>query len=64
VNLSIFDPLGRRVAELIPTGLVNGPYAGGKSSVVWDAAGMPAGQYIVRLQAGNQQLSQRLSLVK
>ncbi len=90
-RLAIFDPLGRRVAELIPSaGLVNGPYAGGKNggfvngpyagvkdggfvngpdgagmySVVWNANGMPAGAYIVRLETGNEQLSQRLSLVK
>jgi len=64
----VFDPLGRRVAELIPnSGLSSGTLnlrGGGKQTVIWDANGMPAGQYIVRLEAGNQQLSQRLSLVK
>jgi hypothetical protein len=64
LRLAVFDPLGRRVAELIPMGLVNGPYTAGKYSTVWDASGVPAGQYVVRLEAGNQQLSQRLSLVK
>ncbi len=61
-RLAIFDPLGRRVADL--TGRFGDrPYAG-NHSVVWNANGMPAGQYIIRLEAGNQQLSQRLSLVK
>ncbi len=61
-RLAIFDPLGRRVADL--TGRFGDrPYAG-NHSVVWNANGMPAGQYIIRLEAGNQQLTQRLSLVK
>ncbi len=77
-RLAIFDPLGRRVAELTPngglvngpyagggaTGLVNGPYAAGRQTVFWDASGFPAGSYLVRLEAGNEQLTQRLSLVK
>ncbi len=65
LRLEVFDPLGRRVAELIPsTGLVNGPYAAGRQTVFWDASRMPAGAYVVRLEAGKEQLTQRLSLVK
>lgn len=60
VWLSIFNPLGRRVADLIPPqSLVSG-----KGSVVWNATEVPAGEYIVRLEAGDQQLSRKLSVVK
>lgn len=64
IRLAVFDPLGKRVAELIPpsSGTLN--LRDGRHTVMWDAAGVPAGEYIVRLEAGNQQLAQRLTLVK
>ncbi len=67
-RLAIFDPLGRRVAELIPNGYppFNSPPAsmGGKYSVIWDAKGMPAGQYIVKLQSGQSQATSKISVIK
>ncbi len=59
-SLEVFDPLGRRVAELIPSQVM----CAGLHSVVWDAKGVPAGGYVVKLEAGNNELTQRLSLVK
>ncbi len=44
-RLEVFDPLGRRVAELIPSQTL----AAGKYSATWGASGMPSGRYIVRL---------------
>jgi len=61
-SLAIFDPLGRRLADFSPR--LPQLIAANRHSLTWNASGMPAGQYIVRLEAGNQQLSQRLSLVK
>jgi len=61
-SLSIFDPLGRRVADFSPR--LPQLIAANRHSLTWNASGMPAGQYIIRLESGNQQLSQRLSLVK
>jgi len=61
-SLAIFDPLGRRVADFSPC--LPQLIAANRHSLTWNASGMPAGQYIVRLEAGNQQLSQRLSLAK
>jgi len=62
VRMAIFDPLGRQVADFSPR--LPQLIAANRHSLTWNASGMPAGQYIVRLEAGNQQLSQRLSLVK
>jgi hypothetical protein len=50
VNLAIFDPLGRRIADLIPPGTAGLP--AGSHSVIWNAAGVPAGHYLIRLEAG------------
>jgi len=61
-KLEIFDPLGRRVAELIPPGTVGLP--AGKYSVVWDAAGVPAGEYIIRLKAEEEVEAKSVQVVK
>ncbi|MBI4429797.1 MAG: T9SS type A sorting domain-containing protein, partial [Ignavibacteriales bacterium] len=47
VTLTIFDLLGREVATLISEELSAGSY-----STHWDAAGLPSGVYLYRLQAG------------
>jgi hypothetical protein len=50
LNIAIFDPLGRRIADLIPPGTAGLP--AGSHSVIWNAAGVPAGHYLIRLEAG------------
>ena len=45
-------------------GLVNGPYAAGRHSVVWNANGVPAGSYLVRLESDGQFSSETIHLVK
>ncbi len=68
VRLAVFDPLGRRISDLIPngTGDLNRRYGGtgGRHSVVWDANGIPAGSYLVRLEAGGEASTEAVRLVK
>jgi len=71
LQLAIFDPLGRRVVDLIGSTAVTGgrflrAAEGGATnhSIVWNANGMPAGHYTVRLQAPGVTLSQPLVLTK
>jgi len=66
LRLCVFDPLGRRVAELWNghPPLVPPASGGGKYSVVWDAAGVPAGEYLIRLQAGEETEVARVQVVR
>ncbi len=64
VNLAIYDMSGRKV-----TTLVNGETSAGPHTVMWDgndASGtpVPSGLYLARLEAGGQQLTRRMLLVK
>jgi hypothetical protein len=49
VNIQIFDSFGRRVAEP-----VNVTQAKGEHQALWNAAGLPAGIYFYRVQAGTK----------
>ncbi len=59
VNLTIFDPLGRAVATL-----VSGQVPAGSYQVVWKAADLPSGVYLLRLQADEFQAVEKLVLMK
>ncbi|MBT7789071.1 MAG: T9SS type A sorting domain-containing protein [Calditrichaeota bacterium] len=59
VNLSIFDPMGRNVAELL-----NGQVSSGIHRAVFNAQGLESGIFIARLTSRNQTHSQKLILVK
>ena len=59
VTLSIYDALGRRVAVL-----ADGQMEPGWYQAVWNGADFSTGIYTVVLQAGNQRLVQKMSLVK
>jgi len=59
VRLSVYDLSGRRVAELI-----NGWREAGSHQVTFDGLGMASGVYVVRLDAGGQQASQKMVLMK
>jgi len=50
VLLEVFDGLGRRVSTL-----VDGYHEAGSNAVTWDAGGLPAGVYFVRLRSGARQ---------
>ena len=59
VNLTVYDLQGRRVAEL-----VNGMQGAGEYEAVFDAADLPSGVYLYRLQAGNSTAVGKLALLK
>ncbi len=59
VRLAVYDVLGRQVAVL-----VEGTVEAGQHTARLDAAGLAAGTYLVRLQAGDRVLTQRVTLVK
>ncbi len=54
VQVDVFDALGRRVAALVNTNA--GP---GEHEVAWDASGVPSGVYVIRLRAGDRDVSTR-----
>ena len=56
VLLSVFDVLGRKVAEL-----VNGNYAAGYYTATWNAAGVASGVYIARFTAADMDGSIKLA---
>ena len=59
VKLTIYDLSGRRVA--VP---VEGDISPGSHTCVWDAAGMPAGVYLVKLETQNSQAVRKSLLIK
>jgi len=59
-RIGIFDPFGRKIEELLPMQTFNA----GRHSVMWNAAGVPAGEYIVRLEAGGSAEARRIVLTK
>ena len=66
VRLAVYDVLGREVAVLVDGVRPAGPHA-----VAFDAAGLPSGVYLYRLEvtdpvrgAGETVLTQRLTLVR
>jgi len=59
VSLRVFNTLGQEVASLM-----NGEKEAGTYQVTWNAAGMPSGVYIYRLQAGGFVESKKLTLLR
>ncbi len=59
VRLAIYDVLGRRVALL-----VDGAQPAGRHEVRFEAAGLPGGVYLYRLEAAGQMKTGRMLLVK
>lgn len=59
VKIEVFDRIGRKVKELY-----SGNRAAGTYKVTWNAAGMPAGLYFLRIQKGNQAETGRMILLK
>ncbi len=59
VRLAVFDLLGREVAVLI-----DGPQEAGRHQATFDAAELPSGIYLWRLDAGAHQETGRLTLLR
>lgn len=59
VVVRVFNQLGEEVATL-----VNGVQNGGEHTVAFKAGILPAGSYVVRLEAGDQVATQKITLVK
>ncbi len=59
VRLAVYDVTGRQV-----TLLVNASMGAGRHSVTFNAAGIPSGVYIVRLEAGGRIMTNKLTLLK
>ncbi len=59
LRVAVFDVLGRRVALLH-----DGPVEAGHHRFALDAAALPSGLYLVRLEAGAARILQRLTLVR
>jgi hypothetical protein len=59
VKLAVYDVTGRQVAVL-----VNASMNAGRHSVTFNAAGIPSGVYMVRMEAGGQIMTSKLTLLK
>jgi hypothetical protein len=58
-SLKVYDVLGREVAVL-----VDGMMTAGQHQATFNADGLPSGMYLVRLEAGGQVMTRKMSLVK
>jgi hypothetical protein len=59
VTLSIYDVMGRRIAQL-----VNEQKSAGTHTVQFDASGLASGMYFYRLETPNNQLMRKMMLIK
>ncbi|PIQ09535.1 MAG: peptidase S8, partial [Ignavibacteriales bacterium CG18_big_fil_WC_8_21_14_2_50_31_20] len=59
VTLNVFNILGQKVATL-----VNGIKTSGNYEVSFDAAKLSTGVYIYRLEAGNNTITKKMTLLK
>jgi len=59
VNLSIYNPLGQKLATLVNRELQTGKY-----TIAYDAENLPSGIYYYTLQQGNQVRNKKMLLIK
>ncbi|NQT26292.1 T9SS type A sorting domain-containing protein [candidate division KSB1 bacterium] len=59
VKLSVYDQLGQKV-----TTLVNENMTAGSHGIVWNAADMPSGLYLYKLEMGHKTLIRKMMLLK
>ena len=59
VKLTVYNALGQQVAEL-----TNGMMNAGSYEVDWNASALTSGVYVYRLEAGNVNITRKMSLLK
>ena len=59
VNVSVFNLLGQKVADLVNTNQKAGKYR-----VTWNADNLPSGVYFYRLEAGSFSMTRKMLLLK
>jgi hypothetical protein len=59
VKISVYNISGQQVAEL-----VNTSYPAGSHQITWDASYLPAGVYLMALDAGHYHTAQKVTLLK
>ncbi len=59
VHIAVYDVLGREVAVL-----VEGTVSAGRYEVVFSAGQLPTGMYLIRMEAGAEALTRRVTLMK
>jgi flagellar hook assembly protein FlgD len=59
VRASVYDVLGRQVVVLH-----DGRLAAGTHRFAFDGASLPAGVYLVRVESGSDQLTERITLLR
>ncbi len=59
VRISVYNMAGQQVAQL-----VNAGYPAGRHQVTWEASHLPAGVYVVALDAGHYHTAQKVTLIK
>jgi len=62
LHLAVYDLSGRMVADL--SGFGKPPYAAGEHTVVWEAADVSPGVYLVQLQSATYSTTQKVVLLK
>ena len=60
VTMEVYDPLGRRVRDLIPGSWL----AAGEHSVNWNATGIPTGQYLLKAKAADWETAKAVVKIK
>jgi hypothetical protein len=59
VKLVVYDVVGREIDRP-----VDGPVGAGDHHVAWDAAGLPSGVYVYRLESGAFSETRQMTLLK
>ena len=59
VTLSVYNLTGQFIETLVDDQQDAGSY-----TLVWDAAQLPSGMYILRMETGNEMFHQKLMLLK
>ena len=59
MDLKVFDIMGREVSVLY-----SGHARAGYTRVVWDAASLPSGLYVVRIESAGRMQTAKIALVR